>query len=103
MKSSRHSSASRHKKSSFSFSRLGVSSRLRSDRALVWSGGSIVTMCSNSGSWLRFAAMRSLMSSPSGVNGSGGNGPPTAMHDENVSVSLSTVFASSYPVIARMP
>ncbi len=35
--------------SSFSFSRLGVSSRLRIERARVWSGGSIVTMCSNIG------------------------------------------------------
>ena len=38
-----------------------------------------------------------------GVNGSGGNGPATAMHDENVSASLSTVVASSKPVIASTP
>lgn len=47
--SSRTSSASRHMKSSFSFNRLGVSRRLSSERALVCSGGSMVTMCSNIG------------------------------------------------------
>ena len=32
--------------SSFCFSRLGVSNLLSTDRARVWSGGSMVTMCS---------------------------------------------------------
>ena len=82
-------------KSSFSLSRLGVSSRFSNERALVWSGGSMVTMCSNIGIWGRCAVIWSVMSSPSGVNGSGGNGPATAMHDENVSLSLRTVAASS--------
>ncbi len=39
--------------SSFCFSRLGVSSLASTDRALVWSGGSMVTMCSNIGKELR--------------------------------------------------
>ena len=90
-------------KSSFSFNRLGVSSRLSRERALVWSGGSIVTMCSNIGICARCSAIWSVMSSPSGVNGSGGNGPATAMHEENRSVSLRTVVASSKPVIASTP
>nr|CRL81988.1 hypothetical protein CPGR_05204 [Mycolicibacter nonchromogenicus] len=65
-------------KSWFSLSRLGVSSLLSSDRALVCMGGSMVTMCSVIGIRWRCASICSLMSSPSGVNGSGGNGPPTA-------------------------
>ncbi|CNH78822.1 Uncharacterised protein [Mycobacterium tuberculosis] len=32
--------------SSLCFSRLGVSSFASTERALVWSGGSMVTMCS---------------------------------------------------------
>ena len=55
----------------------------------------MVTMCSNIGISERCAVIWSVMSSPSGVNGSGGNGPATAMHDENVSVSLRTTLASS--------
>ena len=36
--------------SSLSWRRRGVSSRIRSARSWVWSGGSIVTMCSYIGS-----------------------------------------------------
>ncbi len=55
----------------------------------------MVTMCSNIGICERWAVICSVMSSPSGVNGSGGNGPATAMQDENVSGSFRTVAASS--------
>ena len=48
----------------------------------------MVTMCSLIGSSARCASIWSLMSEPSGVNGSGGKGPPTAIHDENRSASL---------------
>ncbi len=74
--------------SSFSLSRLGVSNRLRIDRARVWSGGSMVIMCSFIGNWSRWASISAVMSSPSGRKGSGGNGPPRATMLENVSASL---------------
>jgi hypothetical protein len=38
---------------SLSLSRLGVSKRITRARSRVWSGGSIVTMCSCIGSWSR--------------------------------------------------
>ena len=82
MNSSMWRSASRHMKSSFSFSRLGVSSRERMDRASVWCGGSIVTMCSNIGISVRCSSSCAQMSSPSGANGIGVNGPITATQDE---------------------
>jgi hypothetical protein len=44
-------------------------------------------MCSNIGISVRCASISSEMSSPSGVNGIGVNGPITEMHDENDSVS----------------
>jgi hypothetical protein len=40
-------------KASFSFSRFGVSRRMISDRSRVCAGASMVTMCSNMGSWSR--------------------------------------------------
>ena len=69
-------------KSSFSLSRLGVSSRESRDRASVWWGGSIVTMCSCMMISVRCSSICAQMSSPSGVNGIGVNGPITATHDE---------------------
>src|ERR1043165_8318418 len=47
-------SARRHMNSSLAFSRPGVSSRMRMARSRVWSGGSMVTMCSCIGSWSRY-------------------------------------------------
>jgi hypothetical protein len=73
------------------------------DRALVCSGGSIVTMCSNMGISVRCLAICSVMSSPSGVNGSGVNGPITATHDEKFSLSRYTALAASQPVTASTP
>ena len=69
-------------KSSFSLSRFGVSSRLSRERASVWYGGSIVTMCSYIGIAVRCSTSSAEMSSPSGVNGIGVNGPATATQDE---------------------
>jgi hypothetical protein len=69
-------------KSSFSFRRFGVNSRLSSERASVWLGGSIVTMCSNIGISVRCSSSCAQMSSPSGTNGIGVNGPATATQDE---------------------
>ena len=40
---------------SLSLSRFGVSSRISRARSRVWSGGSIVTMCSCIGSWSRYS------------------------------------------------
>jgi hypothetical protein len=82
MNSSMWRSANRHMKSSFSFSRLGVSSRDRIDRASVCCGGSIVTMCSNIGISVRCSSSCAQMSSPSGTKGMGVNGPMTATQDE---------------------
>ena len=82
MNSSMWRSASRHMKSSFSLSRLGVSSRERTERASVWCGGSIVTMCSCMMIPVRCSSSCAQMSSPSGVNGIGVNGPMTATQDE---------------------
>jgi len=67
---------------------LGVSSRDSSERARVCSGGSMVIMCSNIGMAVRCSASWAQMSSPSGVNGRGVNGPVTATHAENESASL---------------
>ncbi len=82
MNSSMWRSANRHMKSSFSLRRFGVSSRERMDRASVCCGGSIVTMCSNMGISVRCASRSAQMSSPSGTNGIGVNGPITATQDE---------------------
>ena len=60
---------------------------MSSARSRVWSGGSIVTMCSCIGSWSRYSATMSLTSSPSSGTGNVANGPITELHDENVSVS----------------
>ena len=38
---------------SFCFSRIGDNNRISRARSRVWSGGSIVTMCSLIGSWSR--------------------------------------------------
>ncbi len=73
---------------SLSCRRRGVSSRIRMARSRVWSGGSIVTMCSYIGSWSRYSATMSLTSSPSSGTGNVAYGPITELHDENVSVSL---------------
>ena len=54
---------------SLSLSRLGVSNRMTSARSRVWSGGSIVTMCSCIGSWSRWRATISVTSSPSSGTG----------------------------------
>ena len=85
--SSSCSSASRHMNSSFSFKRRGVMSRMRRARSRVWSGGSIVTMCSAIGSASRWRATISLTSSPSRGTGKEAKGPTTELHDENDSVS----------------
>ena len=71
--------------SSFSRSRLGVSSRISSARSRVWSGWSIVTMCSFCGSRWRYRSMSSLMSSPTRGSGKSANGPATVLQAENVS------------------
>ena len=95
-------SANRHMKSSFSLRRFGVIRRMRRPRWSVWVGGSKVGSWSLIGSESRCSAMRSEMS-PSAYSSRGtgnpGNGPVTAVQDENVAVSLSTAVASSYPVI----
>ena len=70
---------------SLSCSRRGVSSRMISERSLVWSGGSIVTMCSCIGSVVRYSSTIALMSSPSSGTGNVAYGPITELHDENVS------------------
>jgi len=75
-------------KSSFSFSRFGVSNRERIDLASVCCGGSIVTMCSYMGISVRCSSICAQMSSPSATNGIGVNGPMTDTQDENDSVSL---------------
>ena len=75
--------------SSFSFSRLGVSSRLstRPGASVVRRvHGDHVLVHRELAAVLRRSA--ALMSSPSGWNGSGGNGPPSATMFENVSGSL---------------
>ena len=73
--------------SSFCLSRFGVISRIISARSRVWSGGSIVTMCSCIGSWSRYSSMMAPMSSPSSGTGNIAYGPMTELHDENVAVS----------------
>ena len=47
--------------------------------------------------------MSALTSSPSSATGKPGNGPVGELHDENVSVSLYTAIASSYPVTIITP
>ena len=71
---------------SLSRRRFGVMSRMRSARSRVWSGGSIVTMCSCIGSWSRYWATISVTSSPSSGTGNAAKGPITELHDEKVSV-----------------
>ena len=61
---------------------LGRQQPASSDRASVWYGGSIVTMCSNIGISVRCSSSCAQMSSPSGTNGIGVNGPVTATQDE---------------------
>ena len=73
-------------KSSLSLRRFGVMSRISRARSRVWSGGSIVTMCSCIGSWSRNWSMMAPTSSPSRGTGNCANGPITELHDENVSV-----------------
>ena len=73
--------------SSLSLRRFGVISRISRARSRVWSGGSIVTMCSCIGSWSRCSATMSLTSSPSSGTGNVANGPTTELHDEKLSVS----------------
>ncbi len=73
--------------SSFCLRRFGVMSRMSRARSRVWSGGSMVTMCSFSGSWSRLASMISLTSSPSNGTGKTAKGPITELHDEKVSTS----------------
>ena len=58
---------------------------MMSERSRVWSGGSIVTMCSCIGNVVRYSATMSLMSSPSSGTGNVAYGPITELHDENVS------------------
>ena len=91
-------SASDQMNSSFSASRFGVSSRMRSPRWAVCFGGSIVVIWSLKGRPSRCSSMRSVTSSPSRGTEKPGNGPVTAMHDEKVAVSWYTASASSYPV-----
>ena len=74
-------------KSSLSLRRFGVISRMSRPRSRVWSGGSMVTMCSAIGSAWRCSAIRSLMSSPSSGTGNAPKGPTTELQDENESVS----------------
>ena len=72
--------------SSLSFNRLGVINRISRARSRVWSGGSMVTMCSCIGSWSRFRSTMSLTSSPSRGTGNVAKGPTTELHDEKSSV-----------------
>ena len=96
MNSSIWRSASRHMNSSFSFSRFGVSCRMRRCRWSRCFGGSIVVIWSLNGSSSRCWSISSFTSSrPSSGTGKPGNGPVTALHDENVSVSVYTARASS--------
>ncbi len=67
---------------SFSFSRFGVSSRMINERSRVWSGGSIVTMCSLMGNWSRWVSMIAPTSSPSSGTGNVAKGPITELHEE---------------------
>ncbi len=60
-------------------------------------------MCSKIGNSWRCASICSLMSSPSGVKGNGGNGPPMEFTAENVCQSLNAAQTSSYPVTATTP
>jgi hypothetical protein len=80
-------SASCHIASSFSFIRRGVSSRMSRPRWSRCFGGSMVGSWSLIGSSSRCCSMRSLTSSPTKGTGKPGNGPVTALHDENVAVS----------------
>src|SRR4051812_22609047 len=63
----------------------------------------MVTMCSCMGSWSRYWATISLMSSPSRGTGKVAYGPTTELHDEKLSVSRYTSWISSYPVTATTP
>ena len=81
-------SASRHMNSSLLLSRFGVISRRRRERWSVCLGGSSVGSWSLMGSSSRCSSMSALTSSPSSGTGKPGNGPVTAVHDDQVSVSL---------------
>ena len=99
-------SASTHMASSFSLRRLGVISRISSERWLVWVGGSSVGSWSLNGSSSRCSSISSVMSEfprPSRDTGKPGNGPVTEMHDDHVSASFSTAQASSQPVTMVTP
>ena len=89
--------------SSFSRSLRGVSSRMSSARSRVWSGWSMVTMCSLCGSRCRYRSMSSLTSSPANGSGKLANGPTTVLQAENVSCRRSISEASWYPVTAMTP
>ena len=80
--------------SSFSLRRLGVMSRMSSDRWAVWAGGSMVGSWSDMGSLWRCSAMRSVMSSPSSGTGKPGKGPDTVLQAEKPSLSLYISMAS---------
>ena len=54
----------------------------KQSRCIVWYGGSIVTMCSNTANSARRSSSCAQMSSPSGTNGIGVNGPVTQTQDE---------------------
>ena len=73
-------------KASFSFNRFGVNRRMINERSRVWSGGSMVTMCSLIGSWSRLASMIAPTSSPSSGTGKLAKGPITELHEEKSSV-----------------
>ena len=82
---------------SFSLRRFGVISRIRSARSLVWSGGSIVTMCSNMGSWSRCCVdeRADVVAPLAAARGTAANGPTTELQDEKSSVLRYTSLASS--------
>ena len=71
-------------KSSFSFSRFGVMSRISRWRCAVWFGGSNEGSWSLNGSSWRYLTMMSLTSSPSMGTENLTNVPQTTLHDENV-------------------
>ena len=81
--------------SSFSLSRFGVMSRIRSPRCAVCTGGSSVGSWSLIGNSARCCSMSSLTSSPTSGTGNPGKGPVTELQDEKVAVSWYTEIASS--------
>lgn len=73
-------------------------SRISSPRWSVCVGASSVGNWSLIGSWSRYCSISALTSSPTSGTGKPGKGPVTERQDENVSGSLRTWIASSYPV-----